>query len=276
MWRELFQRAVAQFPGAAIPALTMAAGSAPAPSPDWTVAALRGRARTALACAAVAPVGGDSEDAEALRARVAQLEAELARTELLLRETNHRAKNAFATIASLVQIELADIHDPQAREVLQLTQERLSAVALVHQALQGKSDDAVLDLGALLQRLSTATAFSMGAEERGIEVRVAVQPAPVEATQAVALALIANELLTNALKYAFTGRSEGCIDVELRRRADRLLLRVRDNGVGTSRRAAGGTGLGLVRRLAEQVSARVRFGGHGGTSATVSIPYGEG
>ncbi|HYG88623.1 MAG TPA: sensor histidine kinase [Azospirillum sp.] len=257
MWRELLRRAGAPFPfPVAAPAGT--AGSA------W-----------ALACAAAGDNGDESETA-ALRARVAALEAELGRAELLLRETNHRAKNAFATIASLVAIQMADVRDPQAREVLQLTQERLSAVALVHQALQGRSEDAVLDLGALLQRLGGAVAFSMGAEERGIEVRIAAQPVPVEAGAAVTLALIANELLTNALKYAFAGRSEGCVDLTLRRRAGRLLLRVQDNGVGAApapgRRGTGGTGLTLVRRLAEQVGARLRFGSRGGTSVTVSIP----
>jgi two-component sensor histidine kinase len=241
---------------------------------------------TALACAATDDGGGESEEA-ALRARIAELEAELGRTELLLRETNHRAKNAFATIASLVAIELADIRDPQAREVLQLTQERLAAVALVHHALQGKSDDAVLDLGALLHRLGTSTAFSMGADEHGIEVRITAQPVPVEANHAVSLALIANELLTNALKYAFAGRTEGIVELALRKHAGKLLLRVRDNGIGVGgvgvagagagvaggRRPAGGTGLTLVHRLAEQIGARVRFGGRNGTSVTVSIPH---
>ncbi|PWC43451.1 sensor histidine kinase [Azospirillum sp. TSO22-1] len=260
MWRDLLRRAVAPFPlPAAAPAGT--AGSA------W-----------ALACAAAGNGGDDESETAALRARVAALEAELGRAELLLRETNHRAKNAFATIASLVAIELADIRDPKAREVLQLTQERLSAVALVHQALQGSSEDAVLDLGALLKRLGGAVAFSMGAEERGIEVRIATQPVPVEAGAALTLALVANELLTNALKYAFTGRSGGCVELTLRRRAGRLLLRVKDDGIGSApapgRRGAAGTGLTLVRRLAEQLGARVRFGGRDGTSVTVSIPCG--
>ncbi|WP_448188624.1 sensor histidine kinase [Azospirillum sp. sgz301742] len=273
MWRDLFrrgvERAVAQFPSA------VATAPFPAVDGDWAVALFRGRALAALACT---PMGDGGEDAAALRARIAELEAELGRTELLLRETNHRAKNAFATIASLVAIELADIRDPQAREVLQLTQERLAAVALVHQALQGKSDDAVLDLGALLHRLGTATAFSMGADERGIEVRIAAQAVPVEANQAVSLALVANELLTNALKYAFAGRTEGVVELALRKRAGKLLLRVRDNGVGVAggRRSSAGTGLSLVRRLAEQVGARLRFGGRDGTSVTVSIPYGPG
>ena len=280
MWRDLFRRgvecAVAQFPTATAhtPSLALCG--------DWPVASLRGRAMTALACTAPGDGGEEAEEAAALRARIAELEAELGRTELLLRETNHRAKNAFATISSLVAIELADIRDPQAREVLQLTQERLAAVALVHQALQGKSDDAVLDLGALLHRLGTATAFSMGADEHGIEVRIAAQSVPVEANQAVSLALMANELLTNALKYAFAGRSEGVVELALRKRAGKLLLRVRDNGNGGGvglaggRRPACGTGLTLVRRLAEQVGARLRFGGRGGTSVTVSIPYGPG
>lgn len=254
MWRDLLRRAVAPFPlPVAAPAGIAGAG--------W-----------ALACSAASGNGEEPETA-ALRARVAALEAELARTELLLRETNHRAKNAFATIASLVAIELAEIRDPRAREVLQLTQERLSAVALVHQALQGRSDDTVLDLGALLRRLGGAVAFSMGADERGIEVRVAAPAVPVEAGQAVTLALVANELLTNALKYAFAGRSEGCVELTLRRSTGKLLLRVKDDGIGApAGRRAGGTGLGLVRRLAEQIGARVRFGSRGGTSVTVSIP----
>ncbi len=279
MWRDLIrrgvERAVAQFPG------PLALGAGPALALPWTLAPRHARTTVAMVCAAAGNGSDDdSEDPAVLRARIAALETELGRTELLLRETNHRAKNAFATIASLVQIELADIHDPQAREVLQLTQERLAAVALVHQALQGQSDDAVLDLGALLQRLGAATAFSMGAEERGVEVRIAAQPAPVEANQAVNLALIANELLTNALKYAFTGRDAGFVELALRPRAGTLLLRVRDNGIGSGvasgRRSEGGTGLTLVRRLAEQIGARVRFGHRGGTSVTVSIPYAPG
>lgn len=275
MWRDMLRRSVN--------VLQM-----PFPHPAVGAAAVAGRlpgfvARhpwppVMVACAAGPGSGehdGGAGDSDHLKARIAELEAELTRTELLLRETNHRAKNAFATISSLVAMELTDIRDPQAREVLQLTQERLAAVALVHEALQGKDEDAVLDLGALLHRLCSAAAFSMGADEHGIALRVTVDAVPVEASQAVTLALIANELVTNALKYAFPGRNAGCVDVALRRRGGRLLLWVCDDGIGVANHygSTGGTGLTLVRRLAEQIGARLRFGGRDGTTVTVSIPY---
>lgn len=195
-----------------------------------------------------------------LRARVAELETALVRKDLLLRDTNHRAKNAFATMSSLIALELADVRDAQAREILELTQERLGAVALVHQMLQGKDDGATLDLGALLRQLGEALAVSMGAEERGIEIRIHAESAPVDAGTATSLALIANELTTNAFKYAFPDRAGGCIELSLRRRAGHLVLRVRDDGVGTPDcQRAGGTGLTLVNALAAQTGARLRF-----------------
>ncbi|HYG87122.1 MAG TPA: sensor histidine kinase [Azospirillum sp.] len=273
MWRDMLKRGihVLQMPdmntvGASLPA-AMAVPCSPWP-------AGHGVAATMLACAGD-DGSGEARDSDHLKARIAELEAELARAELLMRETNHRAKNAFATISSLVAMELTDVRDPQARKVLQLTQERLAAVALVHEALQGKNDDAMLDLGALLHRLITAVAFSMGAEGRGIQVRVAAPSVPVDASRAVALALVANELVTNALKYAFIGRTGGYVELALRKSTGKLLLRVRDDGIGVRdhRRKADGTGLGLVRRLAEQIGARIRFGHRDGTTVTVSIPY---
>lgn len=238
-----------------------------------------GRARSLWCSRALSAANCDGEDARGelarLRARVAELETEIHRKDLLLRDTNHRAKNAFATISSLIAMEMAGVRDARARGILELTQERLAAVALVHEALQGKSDSATLDLGALLPRLGEALAFSMGAQERGIDLHVQAPAMLVDAGTAVSIALIANELMTNAFKYAFPDRAAGRIELSLRLRGGRLVLRVRDDGVGAPDATQGaGTGLGLVHALAGQSDGRVRLVrcGTGGTAAIVVMP----
>jgi two-component sensor histidine kinase len=87
---------------------------------------------------------------------------------------------------------------------------------------------------------------------RPIAIRVTSDKVVLSSRQATSIGLIVNELVTNALKYAFPGEQAGTINVTLRRGNDKITILVEDNGVGPSEGVQAGLGLRLVRLLVEQ------------------------
>ena len=107
-----------------------------------------------------------------------------------------------------------------------------------------------------------------------VRLEVDADEAFLKPDQAIPLALIANEALTNALKYAFPNRSSGRINVTFSHTSRNILhMSIRDDGVGLpTERRTGSLGLTLVQSLAEQIGGEVTTGCERGATVTVSVP----
>jgi two-component sensor histidine kinase len=149
----------------------------------------------------------------------------------------------------------------------------------VHDRLTHGDGAAVVDLKTFLGDLCNDLRTSL-AGLRPVAVRVELESHVRPMEQAVPLGLILNELLTNALKYAFPGEREGTISVRLERCGDELCLVVADDGVGLASTDGGGggapAGMGqrLVRSLTQQLGGRVSIDSRPGegTRCTVHVP----
>jgi two-component sensor histidine kinase len=124
-------------------------------------------------------------------------------------------------------------------------------------------------LSSLIDDLRTALAG-----ERPITITTQLERVALTLECALPLGLIINELLTNALKYAFPGAQSGHIEISFVQQADAFVLRVRDNGVGMGEGQAPGHGLGrqLVHRLAAQMGGTVLVTGDAGVCVEVRFP----
>ena len=184
------------------------------------------------------------------------LTAALDHHQILLREINHRAKNSLQLVSSMLHLQASTLGDPKLSEQLAEASSRVSAVGHLYGRLSYQTSIETLDLGAYLREICKDLDVSGSRREIHIEAPDGIQFAT---DRAVHLALIVNELVTNAAKYAYPDNTVGHIWVRLRREAETIFVSVRDEGIGlppgldiTKSR---GLGMRIVTTLAKQLNA---------------------
>ena len=212
------------------------------------------------------------EELRASHVEVAQLTRALADKDVLLREVNHRVKNNLQIICSLLDMQAVKVRDPAGREAIKETADRVRAMGLIHHALYDQENASAIGMQNYLRSLSAQIGRTLGTEQRGVTIEVEAADATFELSTAVPLALIANEVITNAIKHAFPDGSPGRVKVELQRaESDRWELAVADSGGGGQTipplDKARSTGFQIVRALVRQLGGEAGFeqGGDGTT-----------
>jgi two-component system, sensor histidine kinase PdtaS len=227
------------------------------------------------ASAALASLRSSLHDLAQANERLAAAERE---KDLLLRETGHRVKNDLASLMALVRLQERSVSDPAARAALASTGERIRVLSRLHERLRRADKAAVVDIGRFITELCDDLRAALHGL-RSVALMVQAESCLLPQEQAVAVGLITNELLTNALKYAFPDDRNGTVTVRFARDGESFELVVADNGIGVSSEAPsnGSSGLGqrLVRSLAAQLGGTVEIGSNGeagGTRAVARFP----
>lgn len=197
----------------------------------------------------------------------------------LLKETHHRVKNNLQIISSLLNLQAGRISDQAALRCIQESQDRIGAIALVHEKLahtRGSTSD--LDFAEYARELGRNLQATWGGKEKGSSsLQLLLSPVSLPVNVAIPLGLILNELVANCYKHAFPGGQPGEIAVELRLDGGRqCTLCVRDNGVGFSPQTVYSLGLKLVERLARQLRATLQIQSGQGTQVIVTFPMRKG
>lgn len=207
------------------------------------------------------------------------LEAAVRERDVLFRELHHRAKNNLQIISSLLNMQARRSDDPRFRALVCAAQERVEAIALAHAELDRAPDVGRIDLSAYLTRLARAAHRAHGGEERGIELELEVDACERPLDQAVAIGLLVNELLTNALKHAFPDQRTGTLRLALSEDEESCCLVVEDDGVGlddqVEERMPRPLGLELVATLAEQLDSSLEHVAGPGTRFRMVFPSAE-
>ena len=209
----------------------------------------------------------------------AQAEEGLRRTvesqELRMQEIQHRVKNSLNVVSSILRIEKDGLADEKAQAVFADAITRIRSIAAVYEHL-ARSDDHTSVAFDLYVRDIVDSVFASESVGAGIALRSELEPARLDAKRAVPLGLILNELLTNALKYAYPSGGPGEIRVALAAEDGFLSLRVEDDGAGFAPgfdpASSTGMGMTLVRMLSEQVGGELEVEGRRGTRISVRLP----
>ena len=160
------------------------------------------------------------------------LSAALKTAEILLQEVHHRVKNNLQIVSSLLHMQ-ADGMPSEAQNALEQCQRRVRSMALVHEQLYNRERPDRLDFEEYVAGLVDELFASYSIDSRAIQLRLDLEPVQLGIDQAIPCGLILNELVTNALKYAFSARHSGEIGVELHLSGEgKVTLRIADNGVG--------------------------------------------
>ncbi len=214
--------------------------------------------------------------AGALKRKAAErkIQTLLAEKELLLHEVHHRVKNNMATVVGLLDLQSESVEEPAA-DALREAKSRLQSMGTLYERLYRSDDFREIPLEEYLPDLAAQVVgmFPKGGSVR-VETRIEDLRFPVKTVSV--LGIIVNELITNALKYAFRDREGGTIRISAVRRGRRAVVEIRDDGAGLPETldplATSSFGLRLVRVLTDQLKGTVRFEGRGGTTVTLDLP----
>lgn len=205
-----------------------------------------------------------------------QIEASLREKEVLLSEIHHRVKNNFEIISSLLKLSSKRTKNKETQKLLLDSISRIYSMALIHSQLYKSDFFDRIDMAKHANEL-TEHLLSIFGGEKNIEIEIEPSEVNLSIRQAIPCALIINELITNALKYAFLDRAQGKIRVSIQDSGDEsVLVRVKDDGAGISERAGvksgDGLGLELVEHLAVgQLRGELRFNHDAGTDISIEF-----
>ena len=165
-----------------------------------------------------------------------KLKDALQEKEVLLREIHHRVKNNLQVIHSLLSLQADYIDDPHALVIFQETQARLRSMAFIHEELYQSADLARIDYSEYIQKL-TSNLFQAFSINPNVQLELQLSNIYLGVEIAIPCGLIINELVTNALKYAFPNDRPGMITVCLENdptgsQPNSYILVVEDNGIG--------------------------------------------
>jgi two-component sensor histidine kinase len=199
----------------------------------------------------------------ALGAREEELRAALASRDLLMAEIHHRVKNNLQIVASLLNLQAGRVRSAEARAAFGTARDRVRALATLHRHLYTHSDFETIALGTFLEELCGQLFEALG-ETPGerIALKVSAPDLTLGSDEAVPLALIITEAVTNAVKYAFPEDRSGTVSVTVSREGETLTLTVRDDGIGIDAsqqneetEPGGGLGKMLIDGFARQLGA---------------------
>jgi PAS domain S-box-containing protein len=198
---------------------------------------------------------------------------------LLMQELTHRVKNSLQIIAAMVNIEARSHKSGEAKAALERVSHRINALGQLYAKLSEANTVEAVDAATYLDALCRGLIASVH-QERGtsIVLKTDIESEFLPTDRAIPIGLIVNELVTNAVKYAFPGDTKGTVVVTLKRVPGELRLTVADNGRGVDpRRADSGVGGRLVEGFAQQLGGQLkRESDSQGTTVRLILPSRDG
>ena len=206
-----------------------------------------------------------------------QVRASLREKEAMLKEIHHRVKNNLQIVSSLLNLQSEKVSDALTLAALRESQNRVRSMALVHETLYCSGNLGRIDLAEYMSALCAHLFRSFGVDSSFIQLTLDVVNTSLDLERAIPLGLITNELVSNALKYAFPQGRSGVIRVVFEITADdSYRLVVADDGIGLPEsfdlNQLRSLGLQLTRDLVQQLSGNLTIEHAPGTAFHISFP----
>lgn len=188
-----------------------------------------------------------------------KLESALKTNHDLLSELQHRVKNSFSMIQSMVHLTADSQSSTEAKATLAEMDGRIKCVSELYSMLYSAHSFNEVALGEYCSRIATPLVGLAG----NITVKTQLENPNVPVKLAAPIGLILTELITNAIKYAFPDKRQGTITILLNKQVDNISLEIQDDGIGLPEgfdiSASTGIGLALVQALSHQIDGTLRM-----------------
>lgn len=172
-------------------------------------------------------------DVSVLKQTETRLHKALAEKEILFKEVHHRVKNNLQIINSLLNLQASGLNDPVLKRLFTESQNRIKSMSLIHELLYQTNNLAEINVGVYFELLIKNLFLSFPHSPERIKVATSFDNTVLDLNIAIPCGLILNELVTNALKYAFPNDGAGEILIHFRKNpVGNHRLIVKDNGVG--------------------------------------------
>lgn len=199
---------------------------------------------------------------------------QLKEKDFILKETHHRIKNNFTSIAALLNLQIETITNKQALSALQDAISRVHSMALLYEKLLLKDDYQTTSTKEYIDSLieEIISLFPVGLS---LKIKMQISDFQLDPQILIPVGIIVNELLTNIMKYAFTGRDSGFIEVTLTEDQGKIKLIILDNGNGLPEgfelEKQNGFGLMLIEMLTQQLDGSFTIENHVGTKSVIEF-----
>ncbi|MEO5599026.1 MAG: sensor histidine kinase [Novosphingobium sp.] len=190
------------------------------------------------------------------RVAMSQRNAEIAKRDMLLKEIDHRTKNNFAIVVSLLRVQKDSETSQAARDALDVAANRVLSFATAHESLYDDGSDVEdMNMRTYLTKLITSICKATFLNN-SVQLNLTIDDLRLPRDQAVAIGLVANEAITNAAKHAFDSNDGGVLDVNFHSLPQGWQLTVTDNGSGVNGSPVYSSGLGssLIEAFATQAA----------------------
>ncbi|MEX2455834.1 MAG: histidine kinase dimerization/phosphoacceptor domain -containing protein [Balneolaceae bacterium] len=218
---------------------------------------------------------GNVRDISARKERMNKLDDSLKENQMLLSEVHHRVKNNLAIVSSLIELKKWEMDEDERGHFSDL-QSRIKSIALVHEKLYGGEAFSEIELSQYIKELGDMIGKSYNLKERNVEIIYDLEPVQVGINHAVPIGLICNEMINNAFKHAFTGKSDEYLKIELKKKRENVVLSVIDSvgGLpkGFSIDSQTSLGMTLIKRLSKQLNGAFEIEGGKETTFRVTFP----
>ena len=196
--------------------------------------------------------------------------------EVMMKELHHRVKNNLQIVSSLLSLQTYKVQDEGAVSVLRESQQRVQAMSFIHQRLYKTEDLTAVNMKEYLSDLAESLLSSYGFQRDQFDLQIKIDREMMDIDKALPIGLVINEMITNALKYAYAGIQHPSLLISLTEDATDMVFVIKDNGIGINEQAwkqkSNSFGKQLITALCKQMRAKQALVVDGGTEFTLTIP----
>ena len=196
-----------------------------------------------------------------LKAKNETIEKALTANKMLMKEIHHRVKNNLQVVSSLLGLQSRYVNDDNALEAIKTGRSRVQSMSILHQNLYSNDLIKNVDIKKYFEDLGSNLFNTYNLGDKEIEFQTEIDDIELDVDTVIPMGLITNELISNALKYAFENRQKGVILLKVKQLGNKILLHVSDNGKGmpfdTLPKRSNSLGIQLIKSFAEKLEADV-------------------
>lgn len=195
--------------------------------------------------------------------------------EILLKEVHHRVKNNLQVISSILNLQSSYVKDPSTLDILRESQNRVKSMSYIHEILYRSKDFSEVNFTDYINNLTNSILHTFLSINKDIFLELDLNNVKLNLDQAIPCGLIINEIVTNAMKYAFKGIENPTLSVKLYNKNNTIYIHIDDNGIGLPDdfkvEESDSLGLQLVYTLIDQIDGSIKVNVQNGTKYLITF-----